>query len=71
MRRLVRSEGYAKARLATGALFALLGAVVAVRTVAAVGFDARAIPSLVLGSAMILLGWFRIRDYLAVRRSRP
>jgi hypothetical protein len=38
--------------------------------VLAVGFDGRAIPSVVLGLAMVLLGTLRIRDYVAARRSR-
>jgi hypothetical protein len=70
MRKFVRSEGYAKARLVTGSLFMILGAVVIVRTLASVGFDGRALPSVVLGGAMLLLGWFRFRDYFATRGSQ-
>jgi uncharacterized membrane protein HdeD (DUF308 family) len=70
MRNLVRSEAYARARLVTGTIFMALGAVTVVRTLAETGFDGRAIPATVLGLAMILLGVFRFRDYLAARRSR-
>ncbi|MBD5635358.1 MAG: hypothetical protein IAI49_12845 [Candidatus Eremiobacteraeota bacterium] len=71
MRNFARSEGYAKARLVTGTLFALLGATLVVRTLLLVGADAKAIPALVLGGAMIALGVLRFRDYRAARRSRP
>jgi hypothetical protein len=71
VRNLVRSEGYARARLVTGAIFACLGAAVIVRTFGATGFSGQAIPALVLGLAMILLGGFRFRDYVMAKRSRP
>ncbi|MBD5606232.1 MAG: hypothetical protein IAI48_14270 [Candidatus Eremiobacteraeota bacterium] len=71
MKRLVRSEGYARARLVTGALFVVLGIAVIVRTFAAAGLSGQAIPACVLGLAMILLGGFRFRDYAAARRARP
>ncbi len=71
MRNLIRSEGYAKARLVTGSIFMLLGAAVAIRTVIEVGFDGKAVPAVVLGIAMVLLGAFRFRDYFAVRNARP
>jgi hypothetical protein len=67
---MVRSEGYARARLASGALFVVLGAVVAYRTLAVTGLSLAAIPAGVLGTAMILLGAFRFRDYFAARRAR-
>lgn len=70
MKRVVRSAGYARARLVTGALFALLGGVVAFRTLAAAGASAAAIPGCVLGLAMIALGAVRFRDYAAARRPR-
>jgi hypothetical protein len=68
----VRSEGYARARLVTGCMFAVLGIAVAVRTLAGVGPSPKAIPAVALGLAMVLLGGLRFRDYLAVRRAaRP
>ncbi len=70
MKNLIRSEGYARARLATGTIFMALGAVVVVRTFAETGLSGRAVPAVVLGLAMIFLGVFRFRDYLAVRRAR-
>lgn len=70
MRRFVRSEGYARGRLFTGALFVLLGATVFYRTLAATGPAAPAIPGCVLGAAMMLLGGFRFRDYFAARAGR-
>jgi hypothetical protein len=71
VRNFVRSEGYARARLVTGAIFACLGAAVIVRTFGATGFSGQAIPALVLGLAMILLGGFRVRDDVMAKRSRP
>lgn len=70
MRRLVRSEGYARARLVTGTIAMLLGAVVIVRTLAATGLAFAAITPCVLGAAMIALGVVRYRDYAAARRAR-
>ena len=68
MRRVIRSRGYARARLANAVLFAILGAVVLYRTLAAAGLAPAAIPGCVLGLAMIGLGAFRLRDYVAARR---
>jgi hypothetical protein len=70
VKRLVRSEGYARARLVTGTVAMALGAIVVVRTLVAVGFVAAAIPACVLGLAMIALGLVRYRDYAAARRAR-
>ncbi len=70
MKRLVRSEGYARARLVTGSVAMVLGAIVIVRTLVAIGFVAAAIPACVLGLAMIALGVVRYRDYAAARRAR-
>ncbi len=67
MRRMVRSPGYARARLASGALFAVLGAVVAYRTVRSVGFSTSAIPAFALGGAMFALGALRFRDFVRAR----
>jgi len=70
MKRMVRSEGYARARLANALVFAALGAVVGYRTLAAAGPSWLALPGCVLGLAMIALGYVRWRDYLAARRAR-
>ncbi|MDQ2857610.1 MAG: hypothetical protein M3R53_03030 [Candidatus Eremiobacteraeota bacterium] len=68
MRRLVRSEGYARARVVSGVLFAVLGAVVFVRSIVAAGVSLPALPGSVLGLAMLALGVLRVRDYAASRR---
>ncbi len=71
MRNLVRSEGYARARLVTGSIAMVLGAILIVRTLAATGLAFKALPACVLGGAMIALGVVRFRDYTAARRGRP
>jgi hypothetical protein len=68
VRRFVRSEGYARARLISGAFFVVFGVAIAVRTAAIAGFSAAALPAYVLGGAMLALGALRFRDYFA--RSR-
>jgi hypothetical protein len=68
MRRIVRSEGYARARLVTGSIFMLLGAVVIVRMAGSAGLQWSAAPGYVLGVAMILLGGFRFYEYRTARR---
>ncbi len=70
MKRFVRSETYGRARLVSGALFIVLGFSVIVRTVADVGLSGSAVPAYVLGAAMVALGAFRFRDYIAARRMR-
>ena len=70
MKNFLRSEGYARARLVSGALFVLLGAIVIVRTLAVTGPSFGALPACVLGAAMIALGSLRYRDYLAARARR-
>ncbi|HMD01969.1 MAG TPA: hypothetical protein VKG44_03285 [Candidatus Baltobacteraceae bacterium] len=69
MRRLVRSEGYARTKLVTGMLLGILGAVIIVRTLAGVGLTWAAIPALVLGLAMLALGFVRLREYRARKRT--
>ena len=68
MRRLVRSEGYVRARLVSGALFVILGGFVIYRTLGVTGLAGTAIPGTVLGFAMIALGMLRFRDYVRARR---
>jgi hypothetical protein len=67
VKRFVRSEGYARARLVSGALFVVLGAFTLYRTLGIAGFSAAAVPGCVLGAAMIALGSLRFRDYLRAR----
>ncbi len=68
MKRFVRSQTYARARLISGALFVVLGVSILVRTIADVGLSGSAVPAYVLGAAMVALGAFRFRDYVAARR---
>lgn len=70
MRRFVRSEGYARARLVSGAFFIVFGLAIAIRTAAIAGFSGAALPAYVLGAAMVALGGLRFRDYFAAR-GRP
>jgi uncharacterized membrane protein HdeD (DUF308 family) len=67
VKNFLRSEGYARARLVSGALFVLLGIVVIVRTLATTGAAVAAIPACALGGAMVALGVLRYRDYFANR----
>ena len=67
MRRMIGSRGYARARLASGALYIVLGAVIAVRTLVVAGFTLAALPGCVLGLALVALGAFRFRDVRATR----
>jgi len=68
VKRFVRSQTYARARLISGALFVVLGVSILVRTIADVGLSGSAVPAYVLGAAMVALGAFRFRDYVAARR---
>ncbi|MBC5810137.1 MAG: hypothetical protein GIW95_04660 [Candidatus Eremiobacteraeota bacterium] len=63
MKRLIRSEGYARARLVSGSLFAVLGFVVVVRTAMTAGISLNGLPGYVLGGAMIALCFVRFREY--------
>lgn len=67
MRNVVRSEGYARARVGIGAAAAVLGAITLYRTVASVGLKFEALPAYVLGAALIALGYVRWREYRAAR----
>lgn len=69
MRRFVRSDAYARARLVSAAFFIVFGAIVFVRTLAVAGLSLSAMPGTVLGAAMVGLGALRVRDYLARRRA--
>jgi len=69
MRRMVRSESYARARLVTATLFAVFGAVIIVRTLLSVGPVAAAIPAYILGLALLALAVVRFREYRARRRT--
>ena len=67
MKRFVRSEGYARARLVSAAIFIVLGAILIVRTYGVAHVSLAALPGSVLGLAMIALGATRLRDYVRAR----
>ena len=68
MRRMVRSHGYARARLVNALLFAALGAAIAYRTFAVAGLSISALPGAVVGLAMIGLAVVRWRAYASAKR---
>ncbi len=67
MKRLVRSDGYLRFKLVTGAIFVVLGAILIGRTLSATGPRFEAIPAVVLGLALIGLGYVRYREYFQSR----
>jgi hypothetical protein len=69
MRRLVRSEGYARTRLAMATLCALFGAAIVVRTFLSVGLIGAALPAYVLGALLVAYAFVRFREYRAARRA--
>ena len=71
MRNVVRSEGYARARVGIGIAGAILGLVVIYRTVGSVGLDWRGLPAYALGAALLALGVVKWREYRAARERRP
>jgi sulfite exporter TauE/SafE len=72
VKKFVRSETYARARLVTGTMYVLLGGVIIGRiAMAASGRDWRSIAAYVLGVALILLGLNRWREWNMVRRRPP
>jgi hypothetical protein len=69
MKRMVRSESYARARLVTATLFAVFGAVIIVRTLLSVGPIMAGLPAYILGLALLALAYVRFREYRARRRT--
>ena len=67
-RGLNQSPAYARARGVFGVLFIGLGALIVYQIVRGVGFRVEAIPGALLGLAMIVLGYVRIRAALDVRK---
>ena len=63
MKRLVRSDGYLRFKLVTGTIFIILGTILIVRTLWATGPRFEAIPAVVLGLALVGLGYVRFREY--------
>jgi hypothetical protein len=70
MKRFVQSGAYARMRLVSAGLFILFGSAILVKTISSVGLTGAALPAYVLGAAMVALGAFRYRDYLAARNRR-
>ena len=70
MQRFSRSGAYVKMRLVNGAIFMLLGVVVAVQGFLAPGSPAAKIPLFVLAAAMFMLGFFRLRAYFQAKAQR-
>jgi hypothetical protein len=64
-RGLTQSPAYARARGVFGVLFVGLGALIVYQIARGVGFHVEAIPGTLLGLAMIVLGYVRIRGALA------
>ena len=62
---LTQSPAYARARGVFGVLFVVLGAFIIVQIAHGVGFRVESIPGVLLGAAMIALGYVRIRGALA------
>jgi hypothetical protein len=65
MNRMVNSRTYAKVRGGIGVAFILLGALIVFQIAHGVGFRVEAIPGVLLGAAMIVLGYVRVRGAIA------
>ena len=70
MQRFSRSGAYVKMRLVNGAIFMLLGIVVAVQGFIVVGPPTAKVPLFVLAAAMFMLGFFRLRAYFRAKTQR-
>ncbi len=60
-RSITQSPAYVRARGVFGVLFVVLGAFIIVQIVHGVGLRVESIPGVLLGAAMIALGYVRIR----------
>jgi hypothetical protein len=69
--RIVNSRVYARARGVFGALFIILGVLIVFQIAHGVGFRVEAIPGVLLGAAMIVLGYVRIRGALLSMKPKP
>jgi hypothetical protein len=69
MRRLSQTAGYARFRLVFGGLMIALGITIAWRTVAMAGLRWADIPGLILGAALVALGYVRIMQSREVLRN--
>ena len=61
MKRLTGSRNYTRVRGVFGVLFIVLGALIVFQIAHGVGIRLEAVPGLLLGTAMIVLGYVRIR----------
>ena len=66
MNRLNNNPAYTRVRGVFGLLFIGLGAAIVFQIAHGVGLRLEAIPGLLLGAAMIVLGYVRIRNAMAV-----
>ncbi len=71
MNRLTGSRTYTRARGAFGVLFIGLGAVIVFQIAHGVGFRLEAAPGILLGAAMIVLGYVRIRAAMTTIGKSP
>lgn len=71
MNRRPNGTTYARLRAIFGVLFIVLGALIVVQLVHGVGLRFEALPGILLGGAMIALGYIRIRAALAVGKTPP
>lgn len=69
MRNFSQSLGYLRLRAVFGALYAVFGIIIIVRSCGAFGLGTAQLPAFVLGLALIGLGSMRVRDYFVLRRS--
>jgi hypothetical protein len=70
MNRLNNSPAYGRVRGIFGLLFIGLGALIVFQIAHGVGFRLESIPGLLLGAAMMMLGYVRVRNALAIRKPR-
>jgi hypothetical protein len=68
---LAQSPAYARARGVFGVLFVGLGALIVYQIARGVGLRVEAIPGVLLGAAMIVLGYVRIRGAFAAGKPPP
>ncbi len=66
---LTQSPAYARARGVFGVLFVGLGALIIFQIAHGVGFRVEAIPGVLLGAALIALGYVRIRGAFGAGKS--
>lgn len=71
MNRLSSSRTYIRARAAFGVLFIVFGALIVFQIVHGVGLRVEAIPGTLLGAAMIVLGYVRIRAAFSIGKPQP